>query len=52
MKQLEINEGAKLEQMCGGEGVGGAATCTGGAGDGEAACVQGEEGANAEGITV
>ena len=29
VKELEINGGAKLEQMCGEEGVGGAATCTG-----------------------
>lgn len=29
VKELEINEGAKLEPMCGEEGVGGAATCTG-----------------------
>lgn len=52
VEQLEINEGAEPEQMCGGEGEGGAATRTGAAGDGEAARVEGEVGADAEGTTV
>lgn len=51
-EQLEINEGAEPEQMCGGEGEGGAATRAGAAGDGEAARVQGEAGADAEGASV